>query len=171
MTLLRTSGLTAGYGPVTVLHDLNLAAQYCDRLLLLSRGKVAAYGTIPEVLTYRHVREVFDVVVHHAHQAAGVTAVALAIVHGFEAAQATEGPPSLIRQSPTGPLVRLHTDERIGPEIALQGARVSRADPPSNRLQLRREVLHARELGLQLGVQGRIPLPEEELGNRLPGVG
>ena len=46
---------------VTVLHDLNLAAQYCDRLLLLSEGRTVAYGTIPEVLTYRNVKNTFDV--------------------------------------------------------------------------------------------------------------
>ncbi len=35
---------------VVVLHDLNLAAQYCDRLVLLDRGEMVAYGTPSEVL-------------------------------------------------------------------------------------------------------------------------
>ncbi len=40
-----------GMGAVTVLHDLNLAAAYCDRLVLLTGGRVAAAGTAAQVLT------------------------------------------------------------------------------------------------------------------------
>ncbi|WP_235738898.1 ABC transporter ATP-binding protein [Nocardioides alcanivorans] len=35
---------------IVVLHDLNLAARYCDDLVLLDRGRVAAAGTPDEVL-------------------------------------------------------------------------------------------------------------------------
>lgn len=35
---------------IIVMHDLNLAAQYCDRLILLEKGKVRANGTPSEVL-------------------------------------------------------------------------------------------------------------------------
>jgi len=33
------------------LHDLNLAAQYCNKLILLSEGRIAAEGTPGEVIT------------------------------------------------------------------------------------------------------------------------
>lgn len=36
---------------VVVLHDLNLAARYCDQLVLLDHGSVVAHGTPREVLT------------------------------------------------------------------------------------------------------------------------
>ena len=36
---------------ILVSHDLNLAAAYCDRLLLLSDGTVQAFGTPQEVMT------------------------------------------------------------------------------------------------------------------------
>jgi iron complex transport system ATP-binding protein len=39
-----------GVSTIIVLHDLNLAARYCDSLVLLHRGRVAAVGTIDEVL-------------------------------------------------------------------------------------------------------------------------
>ncbi|MDD3857153.1 MAG: ABC transporter ATP-binding protein [Methanoculleus sp.] len=44
---------------VSVFHDLNLAAYYCDRLLLLKDRKVYTLGTPGEVLTREKIREVF----------------------------------------------------------------------------------------------------------------
>lgn len=44
---------------VAVLHDLNLAAQYCDRLLVLAGGKLAADGTPAEVLTEETISRVY----------------------------------------------------------------------------------------------------------------
>ncbi|WP_333797273.1 ABC transporter ATP-binding protein [Rheinheimera sp.] len=40
-------------------HDLNLAASYCDRLLLLHQGKVVALGTPQQVLTAPLISAVF----------------------------------------------------------------------------------------------------------------
>jgi len=37
---------------VVVLHDLSLAARYCDRLYLMHEGKMVAQGTAAEVLNY-----------------------------------------------------------------------------------------------------------------------
>jgi iron complex transport system ATP-binding protein len=46
---------------VAVLHDLNLAADACDRLAVLSRGRVVAEGAPAGVLTAERVREVWGV--------------------------------------------------------------------------------------------------------------
>ncbi len=46
---------------VAVLHDLNLAAAACDRLVVMSRGRVVAEGAPAEVLTAERVREVWSV--------------------------------------------------------------------------------------------------------------
>jgi iron complex transport system ATP-binding protein len=53
-----------GVAVMVVVHDLNLAAAYCDRLLLLQSGAPAVLGTVEEILTYRRVREVFGVEVY-----------------------------------------------------------------------------------------------------------
>ncbi len=46
---------------IVVTHDLNLAAEFADRVLLLKRGKTLASGTPSEVLTPELLREAFDV--------------------------------------------------------------------------------------------------------------
>ncbi len=52
--------LTGRITVVSVFHDLNLAAYYCDRLLLLKDRKVYATGTPEEVLTYENIRAIFQ---------------------------------------------------------------------------------------------------------------
>jgi len=49
---------------VTVLHDLNLAAEYCDRVYLLREGRVEAGGPTAEVFTYANLTRVFDTEVY-----------------------------------------------------------------------------------------------------------
>ncbi|QKZ05983.1 MULTISPECIES: ABC transporter ATP-binding protein [Pseudomonas] len=46
---------------VMALHDLNLAAMYCDRLVLLHRGRVVASGTPAHVLTAPMIARVYGV--------------------------------------------------------------------------------------------------------------
>lgn len=44
---------------VMVLHDLNLAARYCDHLIVMDRGRIAAGGAPAEVLTESMLADVF----------------------------------------------------------------------------------------------------------------
>ncbi|GAB3477841.1 ABC transporter ATP-binding protein [Nocardiopsis coralliicola] len=46
---------------VIAMHDLNLAAMYCDRLVLLRRGTAVAEGTPAEVLTPATIQAVYGV--------------------------------------------------------------------------------------------------------------
>jgi iron complex transport system permease protein len=46
---------------LVALHDLNLAAAHCDRLYVLSEGRIVAAGLPREVLTRTLLRDVFDV--------------------------------------------------------------------------------------------------------------
>jgi iron complex transport system ATP-binding protein len=53
--LNRESGLTV----VSVSHDLNLAASYCDRIAMLVCGEIVSAGTPVQVLTEDRIRDVF----------------------------------------------------------------------------------------------------------------
>jgi iron complex transport system ATP-binding protein len=44
---------------LAALHDLNLAAQYCDRVILIHQGHVHAEGKPQEVITERNLRQVY----------------------------------------------------------------------------------------------------------------
>ena len=57
LSFLRTAGLTV----VIALHDLNLAASTCDRLGVLSGGRLVTSGAPDGVLTPDLIREVFGV--------------------------------------------------------------------------------------------------------------
>jgi iron complex transport system ATP-binding protein len=46
---------------VVALHDLNLAAMFCDRIIVLQAGAVVAYGTPAKVLTPSLLQAVFHV--------------------------------------------------------------------------------------------------------------
>ena len=53
-----------GRAVVAVLHDLNLAAEYCDRVVLLANGRVAAAGPTAAALTYAHLTRVYGTEVY-----------------------------------------------------------------------------------------------------------
>jgi len=46
-----------------ILHDLNLASEYCDSLALMDNGKIKKAGVPEEVLDYRTIEEVYKTVV------------------------------------------------------------------------------------------------------------
>lgn len=64
MELIDQLRLSDGLTVVTTIHDLTLAGQYADGLVLLSGGRVAAAGTPGEVLTRAAIQEHFDARVH-----------------------------------------------------------------------------------------------------------
>ena len=60
MDLLKSEA-EAGGMVIAVLHDLTMAARYCDRLLLLDRGRLVAEGTPAEVLTKDNLAKVYGI--------------------------------------------------------------------------------------------------------------
>lgn len=51
----------SGTAVVAVLHDLNLAVRFADRIIVLRKGAVAADGSPAETITDRMIADVFDV--------------------------------------------------------------------------------------------------------------
>ncbi|MBO8168265.1 MAG: ABC transporter ATP-binding protein [Thermoanaerobacteraceae bacterium] len=61
LELLQTLKESKNLTVVTVLHDLNLAAQFSDYVVLLHKGKVFAAGRPEEVLTVKNIEQVYRV--------------------------------------------------------------------------------------------------------------
>ena len=57
MDLVKGLGRTV----ITAVHDLNIAAMYCDRLYALKDGKIVGQGTPRELLTPQLIRKVYEV--------------------------------------------------------------------------------------------------------------
>lgn len=55
LTLNRERGLTI----IMASHDMNIASEFCDRLILLREGKVYKMGTPDEVITKENIEQVY----------------------------------------------------------------------------------------------------------------
>jgi len=60
LSLLRKLTLI-GISSVCVLHDLNLAASYCDRVAVLKNGQTQDVGSVDKVLRSDLIKSVFDI--------------------------------------------------------------------------------------------------------------
>ncbi|WP_179233414.1 ATP-binding cassette domain-containing protein [Burkholderia sp. AU16741] len=61
LALVRALALERGLCVVVVLHDVNLAARYCDRLVALRQGRVVVDGTPAEFMCDAVLTDVYDV--------------------------------------------------------------------------------------------------------------
>lgn len=79
LNVLQQLNQEMGLSVLMVIHDLNLASEYCDRLILVNQGKIHTQGTPEEVLTFQHIEDVYrTVVVTQNNPLSGKPAVFLA---------------------------------------------------------------------------------------------
>lgn len=63
LNLIQRLNSEMGLTVLMIIHDLNLAAEYCDHLIMMKEGKVYANGSPNEVLNYEIIEQVYDTVV------------------------------------------------------------------------------------------------------------
>ena len=63
LNLIQQLNDELGLSVLIVIHDLNLAAEYCDYLVLMRKGEVFAQGAPSEVLTFENIEQVYQTVV------------------------------------------------------------------------------------------------------------
>jgi iron complex transport system ATP-binding protein len=86
-----------GAGVMAVLHDLNLAAQYADRIAVLSGGQLVADGPADETLTADIIEQAFDIqVIVTAHPCRACPLVVPVPYGERPAAQAGDSLPELL---------------------------------------------------------------------------
>lgn len=63
LNLIRRLSRELGLTVLMIIHDLNLAGEYCDSLLMMQKGRMRKMGTPSEVLNYKDIEAVYDTVV------------------------------------------------------------------------------------------------------------
>lgn len=64
MDLVRGLSRRLGLGVVIVLHDINLAARYCDELVALKHGRLLKRGTPADIMTADVLHDIYNVSMH-----------------------------------------------------------------------------------------------------------
>jgi len=76
LDLIKEECRTRNLAVVAALHDLNLAAHYCEKLVLIKQGELFAFGTPVEVITPENICAVYGNGSYvHTHPLSGLPAV------------------------------------------------------------------------------------------------
>ena len=70
MALVRQLSRDLGLGVIIVIHDINLAAQYCDELVALKQGRVLKTGRPDDIMTAAVLQDIYSVsmnIISHPH--------------------------------------------------------------------------------------------------------
>lgn len=57
MDIVKSLNLTV----ISAIHDLNIAAMYCDKLFVMKDGQIVGFGTPEEMLTEEMIRRIYEV--------------------------------------------------------------------------------------------------------------
>lgn len=63
MDLLQDMNQNLGLSVIAVLHDLNLASGYCDRVMMLNDGEIHKMGKPHDIFTYQIIEEIYKTIV------------------------------------------------------------------------------------------------------------
>lgn len=63
LNLIRRLSENLGLTVLMIIHDLNLAGEYCDSLIMMQKGSLRKMGNPHEVLNYEDIEAVYDTVV------------------------------------------------------------------------------------------------------------
>ena len=72
LNIIRSQGFTV----VAALHDLNIAAMYCDEIIAMKNGQVMGQGAPEELLTSAFISELYEVQADVMHKADGKLLIA-----------------------------------------------------------------------------------------------
>lgn len=61
LSLVRKLSLERGFGAVMVLHDVNMAAQFCDEIIALHSGRLMARGAPGEIMTAKALKNIYGI--------------------------------------------------------------------------------------------------------------
>ncbi|WP_136248812.1 ATP-binding cassette domain-containing protein [Halomonas borealis] len=78
LALIQRLSQELGLGVIIVLHDINMASRYCDRLVALHEGRLLAQGTPAELMTGDTLEAIYGIPMHVMRHPVGEHRVAIA---------------------------------------------------------------------------------------------
>ncbi|TDB01855.1 ATP-binding cassette domain-containing protein [Halomonas marinisediminis] len=78
LALTRRLCRELGLGVIIVLHDINMASRYCDRLVALHGGRLLAQGTPEEMMNGETLKAIYGIPMHVMAHPSGEHRVAIA---------------------------------------------------------------------------------------------
>lgn len=60
MKILKYIVIQKNITPIIIIHDLNLASLFCDKLIILKEGQFIAKGNPNEIITEENIKKVYD---------------------------------------------------------------------------------------------------------------
>ena len=60
LDIVKSLCVNTGLSILVILHDLNLASAYCDRIALMKKGRICADGSPDTVLTQKNIETVYE---------------------------------------------------------------------------------------------------------------
>ena len=64
LTLIRQLSRELGLGIIIVLHDINMAARYCDKVVALHSGKILVQGTPDDIMQPEQLSSIYGIPMH-----------------------------------------------------------------------------------------------------------
>ena len=61
LALVRRLSVEKGLGVIVVVHEINLAARYCDNMIALKQGRLIAHGPSSEFMTAARLQEIYEI--------------------------------------------------------------------------------------------------------------
>ena len=61
LEIIKTLKVNKKISVITILHDLNLAARYSDKIIALKNGESIAYGSSNEIINERFIQNIFEI--------------------------------------------------------------------------------------------------------------
>ena len=61
LEIIKTLKVNKKISVMTILHDLNLAARYSDKIIALKNGESIAYGSSNEIINERFIQNIFEI--------------------------------------------------------------------------------------------------------------
>ncbi|WP_261885829.1 ABC transporter ATP-binding protein [Vibrio pomeroyi] len=71
LTLIKRLSETLEIGVIIVIHDINMAARFCDHIIALHRGELLVEGAVDEVFKESILKDIYGVPMHITQHSAG----------------------------------------------------------------------------------------------------